>query len=492
VHHVHDTQMSTGELRRVGPYEIRETIGHGGMAAVYKAYQPRLDRIVAIKVISSHLASEPEFSKRFEQEAQTVAKLNHPNIVVVHDYGDENGIPYLVMEYIDGVSLADLMEEGIPPDQVLDLMTQVAAGLDYAHSKGVVHRDIKPQNVMVTRDGRAVLADFGLARMMESAQRLTMSGGIVGTPEYMSPEQAAGRNVDHRTDIYALGVILYEIVAGLRPFTAETPLGVLMKHIQERPPSVRALRPDLPSGIEAVIEKALAKKPDDRFQKASDLVRAYRDVLSLANLAPAAGGPTVMPFEQRGPAAQSPAVQQSQQSIVPTPPQPTARPPSLKTGPPSFDLNKYGVRPTAERAAEPHVTPSLVQLPRLRQPLQPAQPAAPKLKTCPNCHAEIPSDVTICPNCTFMLPFEQVVSRPERPAPERRTVRVNLLPYNFGWDPTGLEKARRVTHQTVTQLAADGWELVTPLEAAGTFIQGRTARGPVVQGAILTLQRTVG
>src|SRR5919204_2677746 len=193
--------MNPDEPRRIGPYEIRDTVGRGGMAAVYKAYQASLDRVVAIKVISAHLASEPEFMERFRQEARAVARLSHPNIVIVHDFGEDGGVPYLVMEHVDGVTLADMLDEGIPQGQTVDLLAQVASGLDYAHSRGIVHRDIKPQNVLVTREGRAVLADFGLARIMESARRLTMSGGVVGTPEYMSPEQASGRPADHRTDI---------------------------------------------------------------------------------------------------------------------------------------------------------------------------------------------------------------------------------------------------------------------------------------------------
>ena len=214
--------------RRIGPYEIRETIGQGGMAAVYKAHQPSLDRVVALKVISAHLASETEFMERFRQEALASARLTHPNIVIVHDFGEDGGVPYLVMEYVEGTTLSELLDDALSPERAQNLVDQIAAGLDYAHSRGVVHRDIKPQNVLVTPEGRVVLADFGLARIMESAKRLTMTGGIVGTPEYMSPEQAAGRPTDQRTDIYALGVILFEMIVGSRPYTAETPLGVLM------------------------------------------------------------------------------------------------------------------------------------------------------------------------------------------------------------------------------------------------------------------------
>lgn len=484
--------MSTEQPRHIGPYEIRETIGRGGMAAVYKAHQPSLDRVVAIKVISAHLASESEFMERFRQEALAVARLTHQNIVIVHDFGEDTGVPYLVMEYVDGVTLGDLLDEGIDQTRVDDLLTQVAAGLDYAHSRGVVHRDIKPQNVLVTFEGRAVLADFGLARMMESSHRLTMSGGVVGTPEYMSPEQAAGRNSDHRTDIYSLGVILYEMLAGVRPFAAETPLGVLMKHLQENPPRLREFRPDLPAAYQAVVDKALAKKPEERFQKAGELARAFREAVnaSAAGSSPAA------------PVAETPAVNAA----------PPVSPPPAPAG--ELDMSRYaGLKQSAQRAVKPHQTPSMVdrlkEMERLREGESPQRPAPapgspgsggpaqeptgapprPGVRTCPSCHAEIPSDASICPNCMYMLPFEEVAKQPVRREPIRQTLRLNLLPHNCRWDPPGLDRARKIAQQQVNQYLAQGWELVTPLEASGTFVQGRTAAGPVVQSAIITLQR---
>jgi serine/threonine protein kinase len=468
--------MNPEDPRRIGPYEVRDAIGRGGMAAVYTAYQASLDRVVAIKVISAHLASEPEFMERFRQEARAVARLSHPNIVIVHDFGEDGDLPYLVMEHVDGVTLADLLDEGITQEQTLDLLPQIASGLDYAHSRGIVHRDIKPQNVLITREGRAVLADFGLARMMESARRLTMSGGVVGTPEYMSPEQASGRSTDHRTDVYALGVILYEMVAGLRPFSAETPLGVLMKHLQEPPPSIREFRPDLPPSVDAVIQKALAKQPEERFQSASELARAFKDALS-----------------ERAEVAQAPVTQLPAAGSAGV-----ARPPSRVSGvglmPLELDLSRYpGLKATGERLVRPHQTPSMVSAaPPAVRPSPPPQdeaPTAPKPRTCPECHSTLPTGASMCQQCMYLLPFEEVASRPVRREPERREVRVNLLPYNFRWDPTGLERARQVAQNALMRLAGEGWELAVPLDAAGTFVQGRTVSGPVVQSAVLKLQR---
>src|ERR687884_247889 len=171
---------------------------------------------------------------------------------------------YVLLEYIDGPTLADLMDTGLDDARIPDLLDQIAAGLDYAHARGVIHRDVKPSNVLITEDGRAVLADFGLAWLLESAH-LTLTGGVIGTPEYMSPEQAGGEPIDHRSDVYALGVVLYEMLVGERPFVAETPIGVLLKHLQDPAPSVLEQRPDLAPAVAEVVARALAKDPAERF-----------------------------------------------------------------------------------------------------------------------------------------------------------------------------------------------------------------------------------
>src|SRR5205814_8033922 len=217
-----------------------------------------------------------EFIERFRREATTAANLRHPNVITVHDFGqDERGVPYLVLEYIEGATLADLMDAGLDDARIADLLDQIAAGLDYAHRRGVVHRDVKPGNVLLTDDGRAVLADFGLAWLLEGAH-LTLTGGVIGTPEYMSPEQASGEPIDHRSDVYALGVVLYEMLVGERPFVAETPIAVLLQHLQDPAPSVLIARPDLPPAVGEVIARALVKDPAERYASAGELAAAFR------------------------------------------------------------------------------------------------------------------------------------------------------------------------------------------------------------------------
>jgi serine/threonine protein kinase len=265
------------EPRRIASYTLLEPIGHGGMAVVYRARQESLDRTVAVKVLSDNLAASTEFMERFRREARTAANLRHPNVITVHDFGqDERGVPYLVLEYIEGPTLADLMDAGLDDSRVPGLLDQIAAGLDYAHARGVIHRDIKPGNVLITEDGRAVLADFGLAWLLEGAH-LTLTGGVIGTPEYMSPEQAAGEPIDHRSDVYALGVVLYEMLVGERPFVAETPIGVLLKHLQDPAPPLLDARPDLPPAVGQVVDRSLLKDPAQRYASAGELARAFRE-----------------------------------------------------------------------------------------------------------------------------------------------------------------------------------------------------------------------
>src|SRR5216683_448704 len=274
------------EPRRVASYTLLEPIGHGGMAVVYRARQDSLDRTVAVKILSEHLAASTEFLERFQREARTAANLRHPNVITVFDFGqDERGVPYLVLEYIDGPTLADLMDTGLDDSRVPDLLDQIAAGLDYAHARGVIHRDIKPGNVLISKDdGRVVLADFGLAWLLEGAH-LTLTGGVIGTPEYMSPEQASGDPIDQRCDVYALGVVLFEMLVGERPFVAETPIAVLLQHLQDPAPSVLQARPDLPPAVGDVISRALVKDPAQRFASAGELALAFRTAFLKAPIA---------------------------------------------------------------------------------------------------------------------------------------------------------------------------------------------------------------
>jgi serine/threonine protein kinase len=266
----------------LGPYRIINQVGKGGMATVYKAYQPSVDRYVAIKVLPSQLAESREFATRFQQEARIIAKLEHPHILPVFDYGESDGVAYFVMRYMDAGTLKEKMIEGRPlPLQDIDrLFTQLADALSYAHSKGIVHRDLKPANVLIDSHGNVFLTDFGIAKLLESASpRLTQTDAIMGTPAYISPEQAQGQTVDQRSDIYSLGIILYEMVTGSVPFTAETPLAVLFKHISDPLPPPSLVKPDIPAAIEQVLLKALAKDPRDRFATAAEFVAAWERAL---------------------------------------------------------------------------------------------------------------------------------------------------------------------------------------------------------------------
>lgn len=272
--------LQSGQM--LGPYRIISQIGKGGMANVYKAYQPSVDRDVAIKVLPSQLAESKEFAIRFHQEARIIAKLEHPHILPVFDYGESDGVAYFVMRYLEAGTLKDKMEAGRPlPLKDIDrIFTQLADALSYAHMHGIIHRDLKPANALIDSHGNIFLTDFGIARLLESASpRLTQTDAIMGTPAYISPEQAQGQDVDQRSDIYSLGIILYEMVMGGVPFVADTPLAVLFKHISDPLPLPSKVKPDIPPSIEKVILKALAKDPKDRFATADEFVAAWKRAL---------------------------------------------------------------------------------------------------------------------------------------------------------------------------------------------------------------------
>jgi hypothetical protein len=268
--------------KTLGGYRIVEQVGLGGMATVYKAYQPSMDRYVALKVLSTHLTQDPVFAERFRQEARVVAKLEHLHILPVHDHGEEEGYLYLVMRFIEAGTLKDrLAQAPLALEEARRVVDQVGSALEYAHQLGVVHRDLKPSNVLVDPHGDCYLTDFGISKMVESTLGLTGSS-VLGTPHYMAPEQSQSLEVDRRADVYAMGVVIYHMVTGQLPFDAETPLAVVMKHISEPLPLPRSVKPDLPEGVERVILKALAKAPDDRYQSMRDLVAAFDRAVSTA------------------------------------------------------------------------------------------------------------------------------------------------------------------------------------------------------------------
>lgn len=255
-------------------YEIHRRLARGGMAQVYLARDRSLDRPVAVKELVPEFAVDPSFVERFRREAQAAAGLSNANIVGVFDWGEQDGTYFIVMEYVDGPSLAQVLRADGPlhPNRAAEIASEVAGGLGFAHSRGVVHRDVKPGNVLLTKSGQAKVTDFGIARALSSADDdLTQAGSVMGTATYFSPEQAQGLSVDPRSDLYSLGVVLYEMVTGRPPFAGDTPLAIAYKHVQDQPPSPSTLMPTLPPGLEAIIMKLLQKNPDDRYASAEDL-----------------------------------------------------------------------------------------------------------------------------------------------------------------------------------------------------------------------------
>jgi serine/threonine-protein kinase len=250
------------------------------MSTVYKAYQPSLDRLVAVKVMAR--AGDPQFVARFEREARSIARLQHPNIVAIYDYGEQDGQVYLAVQYVEnGRTLADLLGGPMEPTRACELLLQLLAALGYAHERGVIHRDVKPGNVLMPTPVWPMLADFGIAKVLleQDGRQLTQAGLVVGTAAYMAPEQAFGLPVDARTDLYAAGVVLYEMLTGRVPFQADTPAAMLLQHAYEPPPSLGAVNPALPPQVEEVVARALAKDPADRYANAGEMATELRAAL---------------------------------------------------------------------------------------------------------------------------------------------------------------------------------------------------------------------
>ena len=266
--------LSTGDM--IDRYQIVERLGEGGMATVYKAYDTRLERMVAVKLIRSNMDA-PEFIKRFNREARALGQLNHPHIVRVLDYGELGDDPYFVMEYMSGGTLKQKLGRPFAYQEAIRLLMPVADALCYAHEHKIVHRDVKPANILLTAEGMPMLSDFGVAKILQEGEvDLTKAGVGVGTPEYMAPEQGLGKAVDVRMDIYALGVVLYEMLTGVKPYQAETPVSVIMKVVSEPLPDARRFVPDLPDAVIQVLKKALAKKPEERYQNMEAFITALQ------------------------------------------------------------------------------------------------------------------------------------------------------------------------------------------------------------------------
>lgn len=278
--------MAWREGEKIGQYVLNEMLGQGGMATVYKAYHESLDRYVAIKVMHQNFLDDDTFIARFRRESQLVAKLTHPHIVPVYDFGEHEKRPYLVMKYIEGETLKHRMIiQALSLQEILKIMTAVGSALTYAHSQDILHRDIKPSNIVIDKDDTPYLADFGLARLASSGESTMSADMLLGTPHYISPEQAKGeKKIDGRADIYSLGIVLYEILVGQVPFTADTPYAIIHDHIYSPLPSPSKLNPEIPPAVEEVLHRALEKKPDNRYGTADEMVQDLRDAIEESNL----------------------------------------------------------------------------------------------------------------------------------------------------------------------------------------------------------------
>lgn len=277
-------------ITHLGRYEVLGELGQGAMGTVYKAKDPLIDRIVAIKTINLSMAldEKEEYEERFYQEAKAAGRLNHPNIVTIYDVGRSGDVAYIAMEFLQGRELRDIMNDDglLPVDQALDIAAQVALGLSYAHEHDIVHRDVKPSNIMVIRDGHVKITDFGIARMASSSVR-TQTGMVLGSPKYMSPEQVMGKAIDQRSDVFSLGVMLYEMLTGQTPFKGENVNAIMYQTLNTIPPPPGTLNSAVPEMVNFIVAKALAKKVDDRYQNARDFaadLRACRDTLPRSNL----------------------------------------------------------------------------------------------------------------------------------------------------------------------------------------------------------------
>ncbi|MBW4437593.1 MAG: protein kinase [Pleurocapsa minor GSE-CHR-MK-17-07R] len=263
--------------RTLGQFEILEEIGRGGMATVYRARQKNINRDVAVKVLPRALLHDPGFYERFTREVDVIAHLEHPHILPIYDFGEVEGVPYIAMRFLGGGTMSQMIRRGqVPLETLVKPFSQIAQALEYAHHQGIIHRDLKPANILMDERGNAYLTDFGIAKVLNS--NLTGSA-IIGTPAYMSPEQAHGGTLDARADIYSLGVVLFELITGREPYQAETPVALLLKHINEPMPSPRIYRPDVPQALEIVVAKATAKNPNERYASAGDLADALAEAV---------------------------------------------------------------------------------------------------------------------------------------------------------------------------------------------------------------------
>jgi len=309
----------------LGNYQIVEKIGAGGMGSVYKAYQPALGRYVAIKVLPPQTAGDPSFAERFALEARAIGKLRHPNIVTAYDFSQQGDLAFLVSDFIDGGTLADQLGTPLPLEYVLTILTPIAAALDYAHARGVVHRDVKPQNILLSHDGTPVLTDFGLAKIIGPGSGATQAGALMGTAEYIAPECASGAEAaGPAADQYAVAIMAYQLLVGRHPFPSDNPISALMAHVHKPVPVPSTIGVPLPANVESALLRGLAKKPEERFARISDFVRAL--------------GAPAPPIPVASLAAPAPSLPPTA-AQPPTPSLPPARPRTLPPAEPTLSVS---------------------------------------------------------------------------------------------------------------------------------------------------------
>src|SRR2546425_10293895 len=325
-----------------GQYEIERLLGKGGMAAVFLAHDLTLEREVAIKVLPPDVAQDEQVVRRFQQEAKTAAKLDHPNIIPIYRVESEGGLNYFVMKYISGTSLEDLLEkrEPLAVPEIQRILWEAACALGHAHQRGVVHRDVKPANIMFDHDGRVMLTDFGISKALQAATGLTATGMIIGTPHYMAPEQAKGQHVDGRADQYALGVVGYRMVTGLLPFSGDSVHTILYKHIFEEAPRTSQARAGIPLFLSDAIARALAKEPDQRFPTMEDFATAVWPEQPVAAPRGGKGGAPTTPRPRPKAPATAAAPTEAGSSVAATTPMPVARSGARPAAPPKAEPQK--------------------------------------------------------------------------------------------------------------------------------------------------------
>ncbi len=341
-------------------YRLLSPLGAGGMAVVYKAQDLALGRLVAVKILREPLTGDPDFLARFQQEARSAANLAHPNIVTVHDFGRDGGRNYIVMEHIEGKDLKTLIKEGAPfkVDRALDIAIQICAGIGYAHRSGLVHCDVKPQNILVTPDGRVKVTDFGIAKALASLQPGETTDIVWGSPQYYSPEQAAGEMPTPASDVYSIGVVMYEMLAGRLPFVASTQPALAMMHLRDEPPRLTQFNPALPETLERIVHKVMAKEPSARYRTADQLGRiliSYRERGDdLTGAQPATSAQPIAPMPPAPPAPRLAPTARAAPTIA-RPPDVLLQAPTAYRQPTPMVVSEHTVRgEPADRYAQPY------------------------------------------------------------------------------------------------------------------------------------------